>query len=219
LPDGGKVTMDNGTVVERSGDWTTITDQAGNITRLGPNGRRETLPAPLVDKAPTEKVQGIFAANLKQLDAIDSVLNDLENKPNIQVGGVHGLKPGIVVDEQDPDGVSARANIANLRSQIVHDRSGAAVSIGEMAVLKPFLPNATDNKETIKTKLREIKKALDNETKEYYASLGRGVKAPPAVEKRYGTSPAPPAAGGGGGPSQKEIADELERRRKAAGGQ
>jgi hypothetical protein len=49
------------------------------------------------------------------------------------------------VDRMDPKGVTVRAAVANLGSQLIHDRSGAAVSVLEMDRLRPFVPARTDS--------------------------------------------------------------------------
>jgi hypothetical protein len=77
----------------------------------------------------TVSMQKAVAANQTQVSIIDDALAELQRHPNA-VGLMRGL--GDNVNQRiDPEGNSARASIANIASMIVHDRSGAAVTVSE----------------------------------------------------------------------------------------
>jgi hypothetical protein len=63
-----------------------------------------------------------------------------------------------VMQRLDPTGVEARAAIADIAGQRIHDRSGAAVTVGEAERLKPYVPNVTDTPATVKKKLEGFKR-------------------------------------------------------------
>jgi hypothetical protein len=64
-----------------------------------------------------------------------------------------GDKREYVLNTFDPQGVDTRAAIADLGSMIIHDRSGAAVTVSEYPRLRPFIPRTGDSPETAKKKL------------------------------------------------------------------
>ena len=71
--------------------------------------------------------------------------------------GLKGYLPTGLLNRIDPSGVSARAEIADIGSLKIHDRSGAAVSMSEAPRLMPFIPLATDDRETVLKKLGRLK--------------------------------------------------------------
>jgi hypothetical protein len=60
------------------------------------------------------------------------------------------------VNRMDPKGAAARAAVADIASQLLHERSGAAISEGEFQRLNPFVPQATDEFDPAVTKLRQL---------------------------------------------------------------
>ena len=71
--------------------------------------------------------------------------------------GWKGFLPDPILTRVDPSGVDARAEVADIGSLKIHDRSGAAVTISEAPRLMPFIPKATDDNETVLKKLRRLK--------------------------------------------------------------
>ena len=62
---------------------------------------------------------------------------------------------------------------------MVHDRSGAAVTISEYPRLKPFIPSATDSPKQVKVKLAQLRKGIKEITNGYlttYETQGYNVK-------------------------------------------
>lgn len=77
--------------------------------------------------------------------------------------GVKGYLPNVVLNRIDPEGTLTRAEIADIGSQIVHDRSGAAVTISETPRLLPFIPQTTDDAATVTKKLKRLAAAIQAE--------------------------------------------------------
>lgn len=63
-----------------------------------------------------------------------------------------------IAQRRDPKGVSARAVVSDIAGQRIQDRSGAAVTVGEMERLRPYIPKITDTPETIIKKLEEFER-------------------------------------------------------------
>lgn len=101
------------------------------------------MPAAMAEK---------FAQNSVTLGKIDQAIELVRNNP-----GALGLKnyaPDMIVQRMDPEGVRVRAMIADIGGQKIHDRSGAAVTVGESERLKPYIPAATDSPPVAEEKLR-----------------------------------------------------------------
>jgi hypothetical protein len=79
----------------------------------------------------------------------------------------------------DPKGVGPRAEVANIGSQKLHDRSGAAVPAAEFPRLKPFIPGTDDRAEAIITKLEKMKEVMANETAAMRAAGTPSARKPP----------------------------------------
>lgn len=126
-----------------------------------------------------------------QLDRALKLLNG-ENIGNPSEGGMQGDKaatgwkgmlPQAILNRVDPSGVATRAEIADIGSLKLHDRSGAAVTASESPRLMPFIPTASDDAATVKKKLQRLKLEIDNESKamgEFYGK-DQGYRAPPSL--------------------------------------
>lgn len=93
-----------------------------------------------------------FAQNAVTLGKIDKALELVAQNPGAL--GAQNYAPEAVVQRLDPDGVPVRAMIADIGGQKIHDRSGAAVTVGESERLKPYIPAATDTPATAAKKLK-----------------------------------------------------------------
>lgn len=78
--------------------------------------------------------------------------------------GLKGYAPQVILNRLDPKGVATRAEIADVGSLKIHDRSGAAVTVGEAPRLMPFIPSATDSKDTAMKKLKRLRLEIANES-------------------------------------------------------
>lgn len=88
--------------------------------------------------------------------------------------GWKGFLPNTALNIMDPDGVDARAGIADLGSMIIHDRSGAAVTAAEFPRLAPFIPRATDDNATVKKKLQRFVQIYQQEQEALNMAYGEG---------------------------------------------
>jgi len=157
-----------------------------------------------------------ISENLQAVRKIDNALNALDPKkggdPNAT--GLKNLIPDVLLNRLDPTGTSARGLIADIGSLKIHDRSGAAVTAAETPRLKPFIPSATDDLATVKTKLANFRNEYIQMLNDFSATYGadQGYKPNPALDQflRQGTLPggAPAAAA----PSMDEIQAEIARR-------
>jgi hypothetical protein len=109
-------------------------------------------------------------------------------------------------------GVAARAAVANISSQKVHDRSGATVTIAEMPRLQPFIPGPRDDARVVATKLRGLRVEAEKIQQELEAGYplsrfvgnlraGSGVQAGPTPGSgapSAAVTPASPSAPTGG---------------------
>ena len=142
------------------------------------------------------------------LGAANPIFENRRNLATIQaargaVGGARGafgpqnFMPGYdYLDKKE--NVAARAPIANIGSLVIHDRSGAAVTISEFPRLRPFIPRATDTPEQVEVKLNELEREIQSITDDmttYYREQGYAI---PGDERRPG-APAPTAPSSGAG--------------------
>ena len=89
------------------------------------------------------------------LGHIDNALDLLKTNPNAL--GAKTMIPDIALQRIDPEGVATRAAIGGLAAEKVHQLSGAAVTAAEFARLRPYLPAAGDNTETVQKKLQGLR--------------------------------------------------------------
>ena len=115
-------------------------------------GKLKTAPA---------KVQQDYINNVASTSNIDTALG-LVDKNKKSFGLMY--QGGDAINQRiDPKGTDARAAVSNIGSLIIHDRSGAAVTISETPRLRPFIPAVTDNPEIVKKKLNGLRRAIGEE--------------------------------------------------------
>jgi hypothetical protein len=93
--------------------------------------------------------------NNQSIQQIDDTIKLLQQNPNAT--GAKGYLPGFALNRMDPEGVNARAGVADIGSLVLHDRSGAAVTAAEAPRLMPFIPLATDDNLTVIKKLTRMR--------------------------------------------------------------
>jgi len=120
---------------------------------------------------------------------------DLLTKTPEATGMFKGMMPDAILNRTDKEGTATRAALAELAATKVHDLSGAAVSVSEFGRLKPFLPQPTDNADTLRTKLAGMKTEVEdivNATNQIY-SEEQGYKPIPSLAPKLAASAdAPP---------------------------
>lgn len=126
--------------------------------------------------------------NNSNIRKIDAAIAALERYPD--AFGARNYLGDAIRQRTDPKGVDPRAKVADIGSLIIHDRSGAAVSAAEFPRLAPFIPQATDDPATVKTKLENLKaniQMIQEETQQIY-STDQGYK-------EFNAGPAAPTVG------------------------
>lgn len=118
------------------------------------------------------------AENTSTLATIGEAMKSLDAHPDA-VGLTKNLPlVGKYADQRlDPEGVATRALIANVGSLQIHTRTGANMNIREEPRLAPFVPDASDTPEAIRTKLTQLAKFLKIEND---ALVGAPPIKPPA---------------------------------------
>jgi hypothetical protein len=141
----------------------TLNGQAAPVT--GPGGQTYSRP---LNQIPSQASAAIIT-NQQNLSKINDALTLLEGndvgklKGDKEATGWKGYLPQAALNRADPNGIDARAMIADLGSLIIHDRSGAAVTAAESPRLMPFIPLITDSKDTAVKKLQRFKQLYEAE--------------------------------------------------------
>ena len=121
-------------------------------------------------KALSIKAVSDITDNDARIRQIDDALKEISAYPKA-TGLDKSLQPTDILNRTDPKGINARAAIGNMSSMVIKDRSGAAVTVSEFPRLKPFLPQLSDNAETIKKKLIKFKAIVEDEAALYKENL------------------------------------------------
>lgn len=141
-----------------------------------PSGR---MGAPVVEGAPVAgtpfkgKHEGLkqipaninlaIIKNNQGVQQLSDTIKLLEQNP--EATGFKGFVPGAILNRADPEGVNARAGVADIGSLVMHERSGAAVTAAESPRLVPFIPLITDDNATALKKLKRMKTIIEGEQK------------------------------------------------------
>lgn len=133
-----------------------------------------------------------FMDNSQNLRMAENALQAIQDNRNAT--GIKGYLPDAVLQRVDPKGVETRSAIANLGSMIIHDRSGAAVTVSEFPRLRPFIPLATDGPDVAEKKLKQFVteyQKINQEMTEFYQQAGYTI---PEEWHSPGGTPAPQSA-------------------------
>jgi hypothetical protein len=190
-------------------DTPTYMDTAGGIVALPKKLAKGQVPTatPVLDaqgnqiekkaNVPQYVVEGIIN-NAKSLQSIDAALASLKTPEGKNAVGWKGYLPNSLLNRVSPEGTETRANISDVGSLILHDRSGAAVTAAESPRLMPFIPLATDDNVTAAKKLARFKQAFEAETNNLTFQFPQAKKLAEEAAKNS----APPAQGGNAGTPQ-----------------
>lgn len=157
-PKGQVVQSDNGTML--------VDPRTGSAVPVTANG--QPLQKPLKDIPAS--INTAIIANSQSLAQLNKTISLLEgNNVSGQSGdknatGFKGYLPQQMLNAIDPQGIDARAGVADIGSLKLHDRSGAAVTASESPRLMPFIPTATDSNETALKKLKRLKQEVESES-------------------------------------------------------
>jgi hypothetical protein len=141
-----------------------------------------------------EKINASVLENHQALNKLDDALELLElNKDAI---GLKGNLGQTVLNRLDPKGIDTRAAIADIGSIVLHDRSGASVTIAESPRLLPFIPTPSDTYEAAKNKLARMRKYASEEQDALKATYSKeqGFKDFPVLPARVGINKPPVGA-------------------------
>jgi hypothetical protein len=132
-------------------------------------------------------------ANNSNIKNIDETIKSIKANPDAI--GVRGYLPGAILNRADPEGIEARAGVADIGSIILHDRSGAAVTASESPRLMPFIPLPTDNKETAIRKLTRLRNIVEQDQTGLTETYGKdqGYLPNPTVGKTDAIKPNAPS--------------------------
>lgn len=174
-------------------------DETGKRVFFQPSKDGKTPPAIIPGVAPpkpqqSSAIQEKFAQNSVTLNKIDQALQMVKAKPDAL--GLQNYAGDTVMQRVDPSGVEVRAMIADIGGQKIHDRSGAAVTVGEAARLKPYIPAATDTADTVTKKLQLFRRE--------YAAMQQALNSGASIAQ----ASAPSAASSG---VPQDVADLLKK--------
>jgi hypothetical protein len=109
-----------------------------------------------------------YTSNLTSLNQIDQAVKLTQSHPDA-VGMGTGLLGQAYTNRNDPEGVTTRAAIQNIGAMIVHDISGAAVTVNEEPRLRPFVPQLSDSAEVVAKKLAQLRQKVAENIQQYEA--------------------------------------------------
>lgn len=155
-----------------------------------------------IDGAPASKntlkplpvhAQKSITGGAAALSKLDETIKSVEAA---DATGFKGFLPDVLLNRADPKGTTARANITDIGSLELHDRSGATITASETPRLLPFIPSIKDDKPTT---LKKLKRMRDIQAEELEALQGtytrdQGYREFKVPEKAVpGVDGAPPA--------------------------
>lgn len=166
-------------------------------------------PAPRLQQVPAS-ANAAIAGNRTAVAKIDEAIRAIDANPGAL--GAKNYIPDPVIQRADPAGVATRAQVADIGSLKLHDRSGAVITAAEFPRLRPFIPQVTDDPKVAAAKLRALKREYElllNEARETYTEAN-GYRPPPVFSAPLRENAA--RAAPGGLPSADAIEAELRRR-------
>lgn len=168
----------------------------GTPAQTSPEGKIEPLPGQAVNLKPIPGAVGRAMADTKTaMSKIDRAIETVNAYP--QGLGLMNVMGDAIRQRTDPGGVDVRAAVADIGSQIIHDRSGAAVTVAETPRLLPFIPNVNDTPDTVIKKLKRLRGVLASDLANTQIEFGPdsgyrqtgGDTPPSATPKRRGGYP------------------------------
>ncbi len=150
-----------------------LAQQQGDLRRelagMAQAGRQAPPPKPIPQTAMKAMI-----TNQGSLSRVNEALRAVDTQPG--AFGMSNMGPGAWVKNNiggaTPEEMAARAAVADIGSQIIHDRSGAAVTISEYPRLAPFIPSASDKPAQVRSKLQRLQALIQEEAELYQSNYG-----------------------------------------------
>jgi hypothetical protein len=141
-----------------------------------------------------DKINSSVLANHQAINKLDDALDLLES--NKDAIGLKGNLGQFLLNKLDPKGIDTRAAIADIGSMVLHDRSGANVTVGESPRLLPFIPTPSDDYNAAKGKLARMRKYVSEEQDAIKATYSKeqGFKDFAPLPQRIGINKPPVGA-------------------------
>lgn len=137
----------------------------------------------------TQQAQAVPAAAQKSIIDNHSTLREIDRaialvraRPE-SFGYFNSWTPDAVLQRTDSKGNAARAAVGKIGGKIIHDVSGAAVTMSEAPRFQPYVPVASDTAEQILNKLQQMRDLAAADQADLQTAYGpengyRGVKLP-----------------------------------------
>lgn len=141
-----------------------------------------------------DKINASVLENHQAINKLDDALDLLES--NKDAIGLKGNLGQFLLNKLDPKGIDTRAAIADIGSIVLHDRSGANVTVGESPRLLPFIPTPSDDYNAAKGKLARMRKYVSEEQDAIKATYSKeqGFKDFAPLPQRIGINKPPTGA-------------------------
>lgn len=172
------------------------------VTAVGEDGKQvRKIDAPGVEvpgpsNTGAAKLQQSVRENRARIKDIDAALLEYDKQPNSTGGLLRDIADIVPItattitkydQNKNPQFVPAQAAIANIGSLVVHDRSGAAVTVSEFPRLAPFIPSRGDKPEVVRAKLKSLREQIERLNVEMEGGAVRTAKDP--ILDKYGLTP------------------------------
>lgn len=164
----------------------------GVLYQEAPDGKVEAVPgqrSAQLKPIPQTAVKAIIE-NRGTLRQIDSAISALQSRPK-SIGPGTGMLGDTFTQFNDPEGTTTRAALGKIAGQIIHDVSGAAVTLSEEPRFKPYVPLVTDRPEVALQKLRQLRSLAQNTLSDFtdYYSEDQGYRPYDAGGGQGGAAP------------------------------
>jgi hypothetical protein len=146
-------------------------------------------------------VESEISSNLASISAIDDATAMLKAPGGQEAFGIkRGLQNMVgIANRADPENTALRAIVSNIGSMQIKLRSGTAVSATEWPRIRGFIPTVYDSPKEVEDKLKEIRRAISEETsarasyyqQQGYAVPGAAPRAPDVQNNRALPPPGP----------------------------
>lgn len=139
------------------------TSRDGSLWTLGQEGWQPAaqpganLGRDKTDRALKAPVQKLVAESNTIVGMVDQAIAELQANKNDVGAKAYLNKIADLLDRWDTPGVGVRALVTDIGSNVVHQRSGAAVSAQEFDRLRGVIPQPTDNAATAIAKLSQLR--------------------------------------------------------------